>query len=116
LGGVLGLRLRAAVVLVAVHLLYYASYIAPLVGLALVLGDPPVVGLSLRALVYLCFVFAMPTPGGAGPSEAAAVAFFGDLVAPADAIVIVAVFRASTFYLQLAIGIVFLPFATRRLR
>jgi uncharacterized membrane protein YbhN (UPF0104 family) len=101
--------ITVALVLVAVHLVYYASYIAPLVGLALVLGDPPFVELCLRALVYLCFVFAMPTPGGAGPSEAAAAWFFGDLVAPADAIAIVVVFRASTFYLQLAIGALYLP-------
>jgi uncharacterized membrane protein YbhN (UPF0104 family) len=99
----------ALVALVGVHLVYYASYIAPLVGLALVLGDPPLVTLCLRALVYLCFVFAMPTPGGVGPSEAAAAWFFGDLVAPADAIAIVVVFRASTFYLQLAIGALYLP-------
>ncbi|MBL0217277.1 MAG: flippase-like domain-containing protein [Myxococcales bacterium] len=103
---------RGAAILVLVHLLYYASYIAPLVGLALVLGDPPLVALTLRALIYLCFVFAMPTPGGAGPSEAAAGLFFADLVAPADAIVVVAVFRAATFYLQLAIGIVYLPVMT----
>lgn len=102
-------RPGALLALVAVHLVYYASYIAPLVGLALVLGDPPLVPLCLRALVYLCFVFAMPTPGGAGPSEAVAAWFFGDLVEPADAIAIVVVFRASTFYLQLAIGALYLP-------
>jgi len=100
---------RGAAQLVAVHLVYYASYIAPLVGLALVLGDPPVGVLSLRALVFLCFTFAVPTPGGTGASEAAAGAFFADLVAPADAIIIVAVFRAATFYLQLAIGALYLP-------
>ena len=95
--------------LVGVHLLYYASYIAPLVGLALVLGDPPVIELALRALVFLCFIFAMPTPGGTGASEAAAGLFFADLVAPADAIIAVAVFRAATYYLQLAIGALYLP-------
>jgi len=79
-----------------------------------VLGDPPIATLSLRALVYLCFVFAMPTPGGAGPSEAAAVVMFGDLLGPADAIVVVAVFRAATFYLQIAIGAIYLPLAALR--
>ncbi len=113
LAGVQRTSWRGAAILVAVHLVYYASYIAPLVGLALVLGDPPLVALTLRALVYLCFVFAMPTPGGAGPSEAAAGVFFGDLVAPADAIVVVIVFRAATFYLQLLIGAVVLPFTMR---
>jgi uncharacterized protein (TIRG00374 family) len=98
-------------VLVVVHLVYYASYIAPLVGLALLLGDPPLGPLVLRALVYLCFVFALPTPGGAGPSEAAAGVFFADLVPAADAIVVVVVFRAATFYLQLGIGVVYLPIA-----
>lgn len=100
---------RGAVSLVVVHLVYYASYVAPIIGLALVLGDPPVAVLSLRALVFLCFIFALPTPGGTGGSEAAAGAFFADLVAPADAIIVVAVFRAATFYLQLAIGALYLP-------
>ncbi len=103
---------RGAAILCAIHLVYYASYVAPLVGLALVLGDPPIVALALRSLIYLCFVFAMPTPGGAGPSEAAAGLFFADLVAPADAIVVVVVFRAATYYLQLAIGILYLPLMT----
>jgi uncharacterized protein (TIRG00374 family) len=103
---------RAAATLCAVHLLYYAAYVAPLVGLAFVLGDPPFVAIVTRALIYLCFIFAMPTPGGTGLSEAAAGVFFADLVAPADAIVIVVVFRASTFYLQLAIGVVWLPIMT----
>lgn len=95
--------------LLAVHAVYYASYVAPLVGLALVLGDPPLVTLVLRALVFLCFVFASPTPGGVGMSEAAAGLFFADLVAPADAIIIVIVFRGATYYLQLAIGALYLP-------
>lgn len=103
---------RAAAILCVVHLIYYASYVAPLVGLAFVLGDPPLVALVTRALIYLCFVFATPTPGGTGPSEAAAGLFFADLVAPADAIVIVVVFRASTYYLQLAIGLAYLPIMT----
>jgi uncharacterized protein (TIRG00374 family) len=98
-----------AAALVAVHLLYYASYVAPLVGLALVLGDPPFVPLALRALVFLCFVFASPTPGGVGTSEAAAGVCFADLVGAADAIVIVVVFRAATYYLQIAIGALYLP-------
>jgi uncharacterized membrane protein YbhN (UPF0104 family) len=57
-------------------------------------------------------VFALPTPGGAGPSEAAAVVMFGDLLPPADAILVVAVFRVATFYLQVVIGVVFLAIAT----
>jgi uncharacterized protein (TIRG00374 family) len=109
LAGVRRTSWRGAAILVVVHLVYYASYIAPLVGLALVLDDPPVVAITLRAMAYLCFVFAMPTPGGAGPSEAAAAVMFGDLLGPADAIIVVAVFRAATFYLQLAIGAVYLP-------
>lgn len=97
------------VALVAVHVVYYLSYVAPLVGLALVLGDPPLVPLVLRALVFLCFVFASPTPGGTGTSEAAAGLFFADLVAPTDAIIVVVVFRGATYYLQLAIGALYLP-------
>lgn len=97
------------VALVAVHLVYYLSYVAPLVGLALVLGDPPLGPLVLRALVFVCFVFASPTPGGVGTSEAAAGLFFADLVAKTDAIIVVVVFRGATYYLQLAIGALYLP-------
>jgi uncharacterized protein (TIRG00374 family) len=109
LAGVRRASWPSAIALVVVHLIYYASYVAPLVCLACVLGDPPIATLALRSLVYLCFIFATPTPGGTGLSEAAAATFFGDLMAPADAIIVVAVFRASTFYLQLAIGALYLP-------
>ncbi len=109
LESVRSMRNAGFLALIAIQLVYYASYVAPLVGLALVLGDPPLVTITLRAFVYLCFVFAMPTPGAAGPSEAAAGLFFADLLTPADAIVAVVVFRAATFYLQLAIGALYLP-------
>ena len=102
---------RDAAVLIAVHLVYYASYIAPLVAVGLALGDPAPVTFAARSLVYLCFVFAIPTPGGAGPSEAAAVLMFGDLLPADDALAAVILFRAATFYLQLAIGALYLPVA-----
>jgi uncharacterized protein (TIRG00374 family) len=107
---------RGVAILIAVHAVYYASYIAPIVGLACVLGDPPVLALALRSIAYLCFMFAIPTPGGAGPTEAAAGLFFGDVVPPIDAIAIVVVFRAATFYLQVAIGVVWLPLVALRSR
>ncbi|HVK88097.1 MAG TPA: lysylphosphatidylglycerol synthase domain-containing protein [Kofleriaceae bacterium] len=102
-------RVTGLFALIGVHLVYYASYVAPLVGIALVLGEPPALDLSLRALVFLCFIFATPIPGGTGVSEAAAGVFFADLLAPADAIIAVAVFRAATYYLQLLIGALYLP-------
>lgn len=107
LAGLRGVGAGGLLLLTLVHLVYYLAYVAPLVVLACVLADPPLVTLTLRSLVFLCFMFAAPTPGGAGASEAAAGLFFADLVPVADAIAIVAVFRASTFYLQLAIGVTY---------
>jgi uncharacterized protein (TIRG00374 family) len=95
--------------LVAVHLAYYAAYVLPIVLLAALLDDPPLGTMAMRALVFLCFMFAVPTPGGAGGTEAAAGLFFSDLIPLADALVVVAVFRAATFYLHLAIGLIYVP-------
>lgn len=111
LAGLRRLGARGVALVTASHLVYYAVYVAPLVGLAIALAAPPVPTLAGRSLTYLCFVFAMPTPGGAGPSEAAAGWFFADLMSASDAIIVVAVFRAATYYLQLAIGLVYLPIA-----
>jgi uncharacterized protein (TIRG00374 family) len=95
--------------LIAVHLVYYAAYVLPIVLLAVLLADPPLAAIAMRAVVFLCFMFAVPTPGGAGGTEAAAGLFFSDLIPLADALVVVAVFRAATFYLHLAIGLIYVP-------
>jgi len=87
-----------------------AFYFACFIGLAVVLGDalgaaasPELWGVST---VYVAFLYVAPTPGGAGLAEGAATDFFGSLLAPAAAVMTVLLFRALTFYLYVAVGLV----------
>ena len=85
-------------------------YFVCFIGLAVVLGDalganpsPELWGVST---VYVAFLYVAPTPGGAGLAEGAATDFFGSLLAPAAAVMTVLLFRALTFYLYVAVGLV----------
>jgi len=101
---------RAALVALAVHALYYAVFVAPLVTLAVALGAPfgPT---ASAAVVYQGVVYLAPTPGGAGVGEATAALFFGALLPRASAFVVVIVFRALTYYLHIAVGFLAMPFS-----
>ena len=59
--------------------------------------------------MHQCFTYVLPTPGGAGISEGTAEAFFGTVLSPQDAVVVVLAFRTLTFYLHIALGLVYLP-------
>ena len=95
--------------LLITHLLYYGCFIGVFVALALALADPPPGRLVATAIIYQTFTYVAPTPGGAGLSEAVSVAFFDHLLAPRHAVLAVLGFRASTFYLHLLLGAVYLP-------
>jgi uncharacterized membrane protein YbhN (UPF0104 family) len=101
---------RGALAALVVHALYYAVFIAPLVTLAVALGAPAAKTAS-AAIVYQGVVYLAPTPGGAGVGEATATLFFGGLLPPASAFVVVIVFRALTYYLHIVVGFVALPFS-----
>jgi hypothetical protein len=58
------------------------------------------------AIVYQAFTYIAPTPGIA---EAGAGAFFAGLLGDGGAFAVVVLFRALTAYLQIAIGLVYLP-------
>jgi uncharacterized membrane protein YbhN (UPF0104 family) len=91
------------------HLAFFAAFIGVAAVLARALGAgswPRAVGVST---VYLAFSYLAPTPGGAGLSEAAAVHFFGAILPPPEAVVVGLLARALTFYLQIAVGAVYLP-------
>jgi uncharacterized membrane protein YbhN (UPF0104 family) len=47
-------------------------------------------------------------------SEAVAAPFFGALVPPDAAVLAVLLFRGLTFYLQIAMGVAYLPFLGRK--
>lgn len=101
---------RGGLAAMGVHALYYAVFMAPLVTLAVALGarlGPA----TTAAVVYQGTIYLAPTPGGAGFGEATANLFFGALLSPASAFVVVLVFRALTYYLHIAVGFVALPFS-----
>ena len=94
--------------ILGVHLAYNAVLVAIAVVLALAFGAtsvPDAIGISI---VYTAFTYVAPTPGGAGLSEAAATVFYGSILPARDAVLVVLLFRALTFYLHIVIGIVYL--------
>ena len=96
----------------ALHVAYYACFVGTLVALLRGLGAIGPVATVSSAVVYQCFTYFAPTPGGAGLSEAAATSFFGHVVAAEDAVIAVVLFRSATFYLHIGLGLVYLPFVS----
>lgn len=103
--------LRGAAAILAVHALYYAVYVAPLVVLC---PSAPAGEVAARGLLLLCLLFLAPTPGGAGVGEASAVWFLGDLVPAADAVAIAAAYRLCTSHVHVALGAIWVPWASWR--
>jgi uncharacterized membrane protein YbhN (UPF0104 family) len=82
-----------------------------LVAIAVVLAEafgasslPHAIGISI---VYAAFTYVAPTPGGAGLSEAAATVFYGSILSAHDAMLVVLLFRALTFYLHIVVGVIY---------
>ena len=100
---------RGSLAVLASHVLYYALFVGVLVLLATQLGTPRIDRLLPIAIVYQCFLYVAPTPGGSGIGEASANLFFGGLLPGGTAFVVVMLFRTLTFYLQVVLGLVYLP-------
>jgi len=93
--------------LLASHLVYFVMFVG--IGVVLAVGFGAELGPAIGTMVvYAAFTYVAPTPGGAGLSEAVAVPFFGGILPAHDAVIVVLLFRALTFYLDVAIGIVYL--------
>jgi uncharacterized protein (TIRG00374 family) len=96
------------VALIASHVLYLSVIVAIGVVLAMAFGAtalPAAIGITI---VYVAFTYVAPTPGGAGLAEAAATLFYGSILPARDAVLVVLLFRALTFYLEVLVGIVYL--------
>jgi uncharacterized protein (TIRG00374 family) len=93
----------------ASHLVYYAAFVGVFVVLAAALGASSVLATVPAAVIYQGFTYVAPTPGGSGLSEATATAFFGHVLAPEAAVLSVLLYRTVTFYLHIALGLVYLP-------
>jgi uncharacterized protein (TIRG00374 family) len=93
-------------------LLAHLADLGVLVAIATVLAHafgatsiPRAIGIST---VYAAFTYVAPTPGGAGISEAVGPAFYGGVLNAHDAVLVVLLFRALTFYLHIFVGIIYL--------
>lgn len=91
------------------HLIYYVCFVGVPVVLSYGFGAPHRPKLWALTIIYQTFIYVAPTPGGAGLSEASAAAFFGDVLPAAQAALMVALFRAMTFYAQILVGLLYLP-------
>jgi uncharacterized membrane protein YbhN (UPF0104 family) len=97
---------RGWLVLTATHVLHYGAYIGLIVVLAAMFGAQDLVSILPIAIVYQAFTYIAPTPGIA---EAGAGAFFGGLLGNSEAFAVVLLFRALTAYLQIGLGLLYLP-------
>jgi uncharacterized protein (TIRG00374 family) len=93
--------------ILAAHLAYLGVLVAIAVVIAHAFGAPLPAATGI-SIVYAAFTYVAPTPGGAGLSEAAATVFYGSILTPHDAMLVVLLFRASTFYLHIVVGVVYL--------
>jgi uncharacterized protein (TIRG00374 family) len=94
--------------ILAVHLAYLAVFVAVAVVLARAFGAASLRRAIGTSTLYAAFTYVAPTPGGAGLSEAVATRFYGAILAPRSAVLVVLLFRSLTFYLQIAVGAVYL--------
>ena len=90
----------------ASHVLYYGSYVGLLVALAWMFDARSVAAIVPIAIIYQAFTYIAPAPG---IPEAGAAVFFAGLLPDGDAFVVVLLFRALTAYLQIVLGLVYLP-------
>jgi uncharacterized membrane protein YbhN (UPF0104 family) len=90
----------------ATHVIYYGAYIGLVLALGAMFGARDMLALVRIAIVYQAFTYIAPTPGIA---EASAGAFFGGLLGDGEAFAVVLLFRALTAYLQIGLGLVYLP-------
>ncbi len=88
------------------HLLYYASYIGLFAALAWIFHARSIGEMVPVSIVYQAFAYIAPAPG---IPEAGANVFFDELFPGGNALVVVILFRGLTAYLQIALGLIYLP-------
>jgi hypothetical protein len=92
--------------IVASHFLYYASYIGLFVALGVIFDARSLGEMVPTSIVYQAFAYIAPAPG---IPEAGANVFFDELFPGGNALVVVILFRGLTAYLQILLGLVYLP-------
>ena len=97
--------------ILASQVLYHGIFVGVLIVLAAGFGAEPLVDLVPTAIIYQAFLYLAPTPGSSGLGEASANLFFGDHLGAGGAFALVISFRALTYYLHVALGLIYLPLA-----
>lgn len=100
---------RGWLAIVGSHLLYYASYIGLFAALGWTFEAHSIGELVPVSIVYQAFAYIAPAPG---IPEAGANVFFDDLIPAGNALVVVILFRGLTAYLQVLLGLLYLPVRT----
>ena len=98
----------APLLLTLSHTLYFATFVGVVLVLIVAFGGEANLAAAATTVVYIAFTYIAPTPGGAGFAEAMAVPFFGHVLPPEDAVMMVLCFRALTLALQLGFGLPYL--------
>ena len=97
---------RSALFLILLsHLLYFFILISVLVVLAVILGAHSIGRTYALSGLYTTLLYMSPTPAGAGVGEAAANTYFGNLLNPSRALVLVIAYRCITHYAQILFGV-----------
>ncbi len=89
------------------NLFYFAAFILIATAVGFEMGGRPFLKVLGISTVKTAATYVAPTPGGAGLSEATAVAFYGALMPPTRAVSVVLIFRAFTFYTQILVGLLY---------
>ncbi len=100
--------LRALSLLALTHLLYFCAFCAVGVELIVIFGGEANTQAIATTVVYVAFTYIAPTPGGAGFAEAMALPFFGDVLPPESAVMMVLAYRSMTLAVQLCFGLPYL--------
>ncbi len=88
------------------HLMYYASYIGLFAALGWIFHARSIGEMVPVSIVYQAFAYIAPAPG---IPEAGANVFFDELFPGGNALIVVILFRGLTAYLQVALGLIYLP-------
>jgi glycosyltransferase 2 family protein len=92
--------------LFASHIVYYASYVLLFAVIGFLFDARSVGEMIPVSIVYQAFAYIAPAPG---IPEAGANVFFEHLFPAGQALVVVIIFRGLTAYVQVALGLAYLP-------
>lgn len=76
--------------------------------------DPNISSGFVKNFLFFVFSIVSPTPGGVGLSEATSLYFYKEMIGVKAAIFVAIAFRFFTFYLQIAIGAIYLIFNRKK--